>query len=121
MAETVEVSFEELQGIDTIFDAAFYWAERNEVPTWNEWVSLISQLRRTPMTRSLLECEGVQQLQRHRAKCCATLCISYMAQGGSLLVDRWLTFPAAHLAIEQKSAQEANAQECQCLCDIETW
>ena len=46
MAETVEVSFEELQGIDTIFDAAFYWAERNDVPTWNEWVSLISQLRR---------------------------------------------------------------------------
>ena len=24
-----------------------------------------------------------------------------MAQGGSSLVDRWLTFPAAHLATEQ--------------------
>ena len=47
MAETVEVDFGELQEATDIAEAAYLWAERNEeVPTWNQWVPLVSQLRR---------------------------------------------------------------------------
>ena len=47
MAETVEVDFSELHGATTVAEAACLWAGRQEkVPTWNQWVSLVSQLRR---------------------------------------------------------------------------
>ena len=46
MAETVELDFDELQDMQTVFEAAYLWAERNEIPSWNQWVSLISKLRR---------------------------------------------------------------------------
>ena len=46
MAETVDVDFDELQDMQTVFEAAYLWEECNEVRTWNHWVSLISHLRR---------------------------------------------------------------------------
>ena len=46
MPETVDVDFDELRDMETVFEAAYLWAERNATPTWNQWVSLISQLRR---------------------------------------------------------------------------
>ena len=39
MAETVEVDFDGLQDMHTIYEAAYLWAERNEIPTWIHWVS----------------------------------------------------------------------------------
>ena len=61
------------------------------------------------MTRSLLECEGARRLQRHRTRCCATLWISYMEQGGNSLVDPWLTFLVVRLVIGEKDTRGAPA------------
>ena len=46
MAEAITVDFTQFQDCETLYDAAYLWAEQNDIPTWNGWTSLIAQLRR---------------------------------------------------------------------------